>query len=128
MICTMGRPCLPIVSSFPSPRLLTASAPPTSTVHQRRSWGYPDAAEEMRRVLRRSVEPEVNYLDTAAYYGPLVSDHLIVEALYPYPEGLIIGTKSDHCLVDEFSTVFGVKTQDRKWKERARWRATNTVS
>jgi pyridoxine 4-dehydrogenase len=68
------------------------------------SWGYPDDAEEMRRVLRRAVELGVNYLDTAAYYGPLVSDRLIVEALYPYPVGLIIGTK-----------VGGWRGSDRRW-------------
>ncbi len=44
-------------------------------------------------MLRRAVELGVNYLDTAVYYGPLVSDRLIVEALHPYPPGLIIGTK-----------------------------------
>ena len=68
------------------------------------SWGYPDDAEEMCRVLRRAVELGVNYLDTAAYYGPLVSDRLIVEALYPYPVGLIIGTK-----------VGGWRGSDRRW-------------
>lgn len=68
------------------------------------SWGYPDDPEEARRVLRRAVELGVNYLDTAAYYGPLVSDRLIVEALYPYPAGLIIGTK-----------VGGWRGSDKRW-------------
>lgn len=56
-------------------------------------WGFPANPEDARRVLRRAVELGVNYLDTAAYYGPLVSDQLIVEALYPYPANLVIGTK-----------------------------------
>ena len=56
-------------------------------------WGAPRDPQEARRVLRRAAELGVNYLDTASYYGPLVSDRLIVEALYPYPAGLIIGTK-----------------------------------
>jgi aryl-alcohol dehydrogenase-like predicted oxidoreductase len=56
-------------------------------------WGEPRDPYEARRVLRRAVELGINYLDTASYYGPLVSDRLIVEALYPYPAGLIIGTK-----------------------------------
>lgn len=68
------------------------------------SWGYPDDAEEMRRVLRRAVDLGVNYLDTAAYYGPLVSDRLIFDALYPYPSDLIIGTK-----------VGGWRGSDRRW-------------
>lgn len=58
-----------------------------------RVWGEPRDPHEARRVLRRAVELGVNYLDTASYYGPLVSDRLIVEALYPYPNGLVIGTK-----------------------------------
>jgi pyridoxine 4-dehydrogenase len=56
-------------------------------------WGMPRDPQEARRVLRRAVDLGVNYLDTASFYGPLVSDSLIVEALYPYPAGLIIGTK-----------------------------------
>ena len=56
-------------------------------------WGEPRDPQEARRVLRRAVELGINYLDTASYYGPLVSDRLIVEALHPYPAGLIIGTK-----------------------------------
>jgi pyridoxine 4-dehydrogenase len=56
-------------------------------------WGPPRNPEEARRVLRRAVELGVNYLDTSGYYGPLVSDALIVEALYPYPADLVIGTK-----------------------------------
>lgn len=56
-------------------------------------WGMPRDPQEARRVLRRAVDLGVNYLDTASFYGPLVSDALIVEALYPYPAGLVIGTK-----------------------------------
>ena len=56
-------------------------------------WGGPRDPQEARRVLRRAVELGINYLDTASFYGPLVSDQLIVEALYPYPAGLTIGTK-----------------------------------
>src|SRR5215471_18714814 len=37
-------------------------------------WGEPRDPQEARRVLRRAVELGINYLDTASYYGPLVSD------------------------------------------------------
>jgi len=67
-------------------------------------WGEPRDPHEARRVLRRAVELGINYLDTASYYGPLVSDRLIVEALYPYPAGLIIGTK-----------VGGWRGSDKSW-------------
>jgi pyridoxine 4-dehydrogenase len=35
----------------------------------------------------------VNFIDTADSYGPHVSETLIAEALYPYPEVLVIATK-----------------------------------
>ena len=35
----------------------------------------------------------VNFIDTADAYGPDVSERLIAEALYPYPDDLVIATK-----------------------------------
>lgn len=56
-------------------------------------WGEPEDQDEARRVLRRAVELGVTLIDTADAYGPEVSERLIAEALYPYPEGLVIATK-----------------------------------
>jgi pyridoxine 4-dehydrogenase len=56
-------------------------------------WGEPKDANEAKAVLRRAVELGVNFIDTADAYGPDVSERLIGEALYPYPQGLIIATK-----------------------------------
>jgi aryl-alcohol dehydrogenase-like predicted oxidoreductase len=56
-------------------------------------WGEPDDPARARSVLRRAVELGVNFIDTAWYYGPLVSNRLIAEALHPYPQNLVIGTK-----------------------------------
>ena len=56
-------------------------------------WGEPEDPEEARAVLRRAVELGVNFIDTADSYGPKVSERLIGETLYPYPEDLVIGTK-----------------------------------
>jgi pyridoxine 4-dehydrogenase len=56
-------------------------------------WGEPRDAAECKRVLRRAVELGVNFIDTADSYGPFVSERLIAEALYPYPDGLVIATK-----------------------------------
>jgi pyridoxine 4-dehydrogenase len=36
----------------------------------------------------------VNFIDTADSYGPEVSERLIAEALYPYPDDLVIATKA----------------------------------
>jgi aryl-alcohol dehydrogenase-like predicted oxidoreductase len=44
-------------------------------------------------VLRRAVELDINFIDTADSYGPYVSEELIAEALFPYPRGLVIATK-----------------------------------
>jgi pyridoxine 4-dehydrogenase len=55
-------------------------------------WGAPRDPEEAVRVLQRSVELGVNFIDTADSYGPHVSEELIARALHPYP-GLVIATK-----------------------------------
>jgi aryl-alcohol dehydrogenase-like predicted oxidoreductase len=56
-------------------------------------WGDPPDREQARAVLRRAVELEVNFIDTADSYGPEVSETLIAEALRPYPDDLVIATK-----------------------------------
>jgi pyridoxine 4-dehydrogenase len=56
-------------------------------------WGEPPDADEAKATLRRAVELGVNFIDTADSYGPEVSERLIAEALYPYPDDLVIATK-----------------------------------
>ena len=56
-------------------------------------WGEPADRDEAKAVLRRAVELGVNFIDTADAYGPNVSEELIAEALYPYPEDLVVATK-----------------------------------
>jgi pyridoxine 4-dehydrogenase len=56
-------------------------------------WGDPKDPEECKRVLRRLLDLNVNFIDTADAYGPYVSETLIAEALHPYPKGLVIATK-----------------------------------
>jgi aryl-alcohol dehydrogenase-like predicted oxidoreductase len=56
-------------------------------------WGEPKDPEGARRVLRRAVDLDVNFIDTADSYGPEVSERLIREALWPYPADLVIATK-----------------------------------
>jgi aryl-alcohol dehydrogenase-like predicted oxidoreductase len=52
-----------------------------------------DDREEGVRVLRRAVELGVTLIDTADIYGTGASEEIIAEALYPYPDGLVIATK-----------------------------------
>ncbi len=56
-------------------------------------WGEPEDSAAARDLLRRVVQAGGNLIDTADSYGPEVSENLIAEALYPYPEGLVIATK-----------------------------------
>src|SRR3954465_5972330 len=56
-------------------------------------WGPPADHDEAVRVLKRCVELGINLIDTANSYGPEVSEDLIAEALYPYPDDLVIATK-----------------------------------
>jgi aryl-alcohol dehydrogenase-like predicted oxidoreductase len=56
-------------------------------------WGEPADHDNALRVLRRVVELGIALIDTADAYGPEVNERQIAEALYPYPEGLVIATK-----------------------------------
>jgi pyridoxine 4-dehydrogenase len=58
-----------------------------------RVWGWPNDRENALRVLGRAVELGVAFIDTADAYGPFVNEEQIAQALYPYPEGLVIATK-----------------------------------
>ena len=57
-------------------------------------WGEPADREECQRVLRRVIDLGINFIDTADSYGPEVSERLIGETLYPYPDDLVIATKA----------------------------------
>jgi pyridoxine 4-dehydrogenase len=57
-------------------------------------WGPPKDHDEAIRVLRRSVELGVDFIDTADSYGPYVAEDLIAEALAPYKDGVVIATKA----------------------------------
>jgi pyridoxine 4-dehydrogenase len=56
-------------------------------------WKEPEDREQAKAALRRAVELEVNFIDTADSYGPEVSEVLIAETLHPYPDDLVIATK-----------------------------------
>jgi pyridoxine 4-dehydrogenase len=56
-------------------------------------WGPPKDRNGALAVLRRAVELDINFIDTADSYGPNTSEELIAEALFPYPASLVIATK-----------------------------------
>jgi aryl-alcohol dehydrogenase-like predicted oxidoreductase len=56
-------------------------------------WGPPADPRTAKLLLHRALELGINFVDTADSYGPHASESFIAEILYPYPEGLVIGTK-----------------------------------
>jgi pyridoxine 4-dehydrogenase len=56
-------------------------------------FGPPRDRGEAVRVLREAVELGITHIDTSDFYGPVVVNEIIREALYPYPAGLRIVTK-----------------------------------
>lgn len=66
--------------------------------------GPPADRQEAIDVLRTAVELGVNHVDTADYYGPVITNQIIREALSPYASDLHIATK-----------VGGRRGQDGSW-------------
>src|SRR3984957_3734079 len=56
-------------------------------------FGPPKDRGAALQVLRRAVEAGVDHIDTAQFYGPDVANDLIHEALFPYPEELVLVSK-----------------------------------
>ena len=67
-------------------------------------YGEPINRPEAIQILKKAIQSEVNFLDTADYYGENVTNRLIAEALYPYPADLVICTK-----------VGGARKPDKSW-------------
>jgi aryl-alcohol dehydrogenase-like predicted oxidoreductase len=57
-------------------------------------FGPPKDRHAALAVLREAVARGVNHIDTSDFYGPHVINQLIREALHPYPDDLVIVTKS----------------------------------
>jgi aryl-alcohol dehydrogenase-like predicted oxidoreductase len=56
-------------------------------------FGPPADRAQALSILRRAVEAGVDHIDTAQFYGPDVANELIHEALFPYPEDLVLVSK-----------------------------------
>jgi aryl-alcohol dehydrogenase-like predicted oxidoreductase len=72
-------------------------------------WGEPDDPDRAKKVLRRAIDLGIDFIDTAWFYGPYVSNRLIFEALHPYPRHLVIATK-----------LGGKRLPDKSWAAAAR--------
>lgn len=67
-------------------------------------WGEPVNRSEALQILKQCIQSGINFIDTADYYGEDVTNRLIAEALYPYPDDLVICTK-----------VGGARKPDKSW-------------
>jgi pyridoxine 4-dehydrogenase len=56
-------------------------------------FGPPEDRGRAVAVLRAAVDAGITHIDTADFYGPVVVNEIIREALHPYPDGLRIVTK-----------------------------------
>jgi aryl-alcohol dehydrogenase-like predicted oxidoreductase len=77
-------------------------------------WGEPKNRPEALLILKKAIDLGVNYIDTADFYGPGVTNRLIAEALYPYSPDLIIGTKVGARRGDDKSWNFFGKPEQLK--------------
>jgi aryl-alcohol dehydrogenase-like predicted oxidoreductase len=57
------------------------------------AFGPPPDRRAAIALLRTAVDNGVDHIDTAAFYGPDVANELIREALWPYPQQLVIVSK-----------------------------------
>ncbi len=67
-------------------------------------WGEPTNRPEALQILKQCIKSGINFVDTADFYGEDVTNRLIKEALYPYPDDLVICTK-----------VGGARKPDKSW-------------
>jgi pyridoxine 4-dehydrogenase len=56
-------------------------------------FGPPKDRQGALAVLREALASGIDHIDTSDYYGPHVTNHLIREALHPYPDNLVLVTK-----------------------------------
>jgi aryl-alcohol dehydrogenase-like predicted oxidoreductase len=56
-------------------------------------FGPPADRDSAVAVLREAVRLGITHIDTSDFYGPYVTNEIIRQALYPYPDGLHIVTK-----------------------------------
>lgn len=56
-------------------------------------FGPPRDHGEALAVLRRAIEAGVDHIDTSDFYGPHITNRLIKNALFPYPDDLTLATK-----------------------------------
>jgi len=80
--------------------------------------GPPKDRDQALAVLREAVEAGVTHIDTSDFYGPVVVNELIREALHPYPADLCIVTKVGARRGDDGSGRSSLEPEDLKAQAR----------
>ena len=80
--------------------------------------GPPKDRDQALAVLREAVEAGVTHIDTSDFYGPVVVNELIREALHPYPADLCIVTKVGARRGDDGSWRSSLEPEDLKAQVR----------
>ncbi|MEU9881803.1 oxidoreductase [Streptomyces phaeochromogenes] len=77
-------------------------------------FGPPKDRDEAVAVLREVVERGITHIDTSDFYGPVVVNEIIKEALHPYPADLRIVTKVGARRGDDGSWIMSRDPEDLK--------------
>ncbi|MBN3877771.1 MULTISPECIES: aldo/keto reductase family oxidoreductase [unclassified Nostoc] len=75
-------------------------------------WGAPRDVDAAVAVLREAISLGINHIDTSDFYGPHITNQIIRQALYPYPEDLVIVTKVGARRPEDGSWVLAMSRQD----------------
>jgi aryl-alcohol dehydrogenase-like predicted oxidoreductase len=81
-------------------------------------FGPPKDRDQALAVLREVVELGITHIDTSDFYGPVVVNELIKEALHPYPANLHIVTKVGARRGDDASWIPSLEPEDLKAQVR----------
>ncbi|GAA1645435.1 oxidoreductase [Kribbella alba] len=81
-------------------------------------FGPPKDRDQALAVLREVVELGITHIDTSDFYGPVVVNELIKEALHPYPAELHIVTKVGARRGDDASWIPSLEPGDLKAQVR----------
>ena len=77
-------------------------------------FGPPKDRDQAIAVLREAVDLGVTHIDTSDFYGPVVVNEIIKEALHPYPAGLHLVTKVGARRGDDASWIPAREPDDLK--------------
>ena len=75
-------------------------------------WGPPRDVDGAIAVLKEAVATGVNHIDTSDFYGPHVTNQIIKQALYPYPDDLVIVTKVGARRGEDKSWIHALSSQE----------------